>query len=280
VLYPNPDTFAELIDFGIDEREIKRVLSSNLGLHPISSLYHLVDEARLRRESNSYNQDKNPGCGSQAPGVDMQRYNSKQTVFSPSLTTSPIANALHSPPTAHLGDLPPIQSRYNRAKESAASNGSESSEDDLLMRRRNGIYRPAQTEDEVAQNQSNITATNSNPIGVPITHLTSAPPADHPTTHNYNQTWTSPIQDFFYGKTNASNSANPHKKEGTRKNRFSFVTDHLFNMRAEMHVSDRDVIKVELERVLKNFGIGICNTLPHINHRFLFIECDGYVYVS
>lgn len=46
---PDMESVAELVSFGIAESEIRRVLSEDVGLHPISSLFHMVDEARRRK---------------------------------------------------------------------------------------------------------------------------------------------------------------------------------------------------------------------------------------
>ncbi|TPX31275.1 hypothetical protein SeMB42_g07784 [Synchytrium endobioticum] len=46
---PNPDSLAELVTYGISEAEVRRVLVQGGALHPIVSLYHLVDEGRRRR---------------------------------------------------------------------------------------------------------------------------------------------------------------------------------------------------------------------------------------
>ncbi|TPX38274.1 hypothetical protein SmJEL517_g00287 [Synchytrium microbalum] len=46
---PNPESLAELVSYGISELEIRRVLAQGGGPHPIVSLYHLVDELRVRK---------------------------------------------------------------------------------------------------------------------------------------------------------------------------------------------------------------------------------------
>lgn len=48
VLTPNEESFQELLSYGIEELEVRKVLGRNSGAHPISSLYHLIDEARCR----------------------------------------------------------------------------------------------------------------------------------------------------------------------------------------------------------------------------------------
>lgn len=49
VLEPHHESIAELVSYGIAESEIKKLLAHPVGLHPITSLYHLVEEARLRK---------------------------------------------------------------------------------------------------------------------------------------------------------------------------------------------------------------------------------------
>ncbi|KAJ3124695.1 Elongation factor 1-gamma [Nowakowskiella sp. JEL0407] len=50
VYTPNAHVLSELASFGIPEHETIRLLSYNSGLQPITSLYHLVNDARLRLE--------------------------------------------------------------------------------------------------------------------------------------------------------------------------------------------------------------------------------------
>lgn len=56
---PHPESLAELVSFGIAEADIRRLLANPVGLHPITSLYHLAEEARLRRLGIMPYQDAN-----------------------------------------------------------------------------------------------------------------------------------------------------------------------------------------------------------------------------
>lgn len=49
VTEPHVDSIRELVSYGIAEHEIRKLLASSVGLHPITSLYYLVEEARKRR---------------------------------------------------------------------------------------------------------------------------------------------------------------------------------------------------------------------------------------
>jgi serine/threonine protein kinase len=244
VLYPNPETFAELVDFGIDQNEIKRVLSSVPGLHPISSLYHLVDEARLRRETNAYRNDKNtPAGSSQPPASDIHRFDSKHTVFSPSLTTSPIAESSSPIGNTHLGNLPPIRASFPLVP----STDSLSSEEDPLFRRRSGVYRPSPS----IEPTKSTTSREPSAIAIPISRITD-PPA-------HESSWIAPMQDLWESITSgkqAGSTSSSQTPSGGKKKYLSYFT-HLFNMHAELKFNDRDVIIKDLERVLMMFGIGM-----------------------
>ncbi|KAJ3113017.1 protein kinase, AMP-activated, alpha 2 catalytic subunit [Phlyctochytrium bullatum] len=61
VLTPNPDAVAELVTYGISESEVGRMLAVDCGLHPIKSLYFLVDDYLNRVHRNSYQASTVPG---------------------------------------------------------------------------------------------------------------------------------------------------------------------------------------------------------------------------
>jgi len=50
VTEPNQESINELKTYGFLEQDARRMLAQDLGAHPIVSLYHLIDEARMRRE--------------------------------------------------------------------------------------------------------------------------------------------------------------------------------------------------------------------------------------
>ena len=62
VTSPNPKSIAEIVSYGIGEQEIRKVLSEETGQHPISSLFHMVDEVFRRKEKQALakNQDYAP----------------------------------------------------------------------------------------------------------------------------------------------------------------------------------------------------------------------------
>lgn len=47
---PNADSLAELVSYGFNAEDARRMLATETSSHPIVSLYHLVDKARIRRE--------------------------------------------------------------------------------------------------------------------------------------------------------------------------------------------------------------------------------------
>lgn len=50
---PNADSLMELVSYGFKEQEVLRVLKNEMNLHPVVSLYHLIDEARRRIHEDS-----------------------------------------------------------------------------------------------------------------------------------------------------------------------------------------------------------------------------------
>ena len=45
---PNEESLNELVSYGFRANDCETILSRNVGLHPITCLYHLIDEARIR----------------------------------------------------------------------------------------------------------------------------------------------------------------------------------------------------------------------------------------
>ena len=50
VLEPHPESLQELVSYGFKDDEVTRVLQVETNLHPIVSLYHLIDETRRRKQ--------------------------------------------------------------------------------------------------------------------------------------------------------------------------------------------------------------------------------------
>ena len=47
---PHPESLSELVSYGFREEESRRILLTERNLHPIVSLYHLIEEARQRKD--------------------------------------------------------------------------------------------------------------------------------------------------------------------------------------------------------------------------------------
>jgi len=45
---PNVDSVRKLVEFGLGEEEIYNLLAIDIGLHPITSLYHMIEDCRIR----------------------------------------------------------------------------------------------------------------------------------------------------------------------------------------------------------------------------------------
>lgn len=54
VALPNPESIAELESYGFRREDSARVLRTEVNPHPIVSLYHLIDEARQRKEEQMF----------------------------------------------------------------------------------------------------------------------------------------------------------------------------------------------------------------------------------
>lgn len=53
---PNQESLAELASYGFRQEDAAKILRTETQLHPIVSLYHLIDEARIRKEEQLYRQ--------------------------------------------------------------------------------------------------------------------------------------------------------------------------------------------------------------------------------
>lgn len=60
VLDPHPESISMLVSFGFNECDIRRALArADLGLHPLTSLFFLIDEARIRENERELESDTN-----------------------------------------------------------------------------------------------------------------------------------------------------------------------------------------------------------------------------
>ncbi|KAJ3377851.1 protein kinase, AMP-activated, alpha 2 catalytic subunit, partial [Lobulomyces angularis] len=144
VNFPNKDSLAELVDFGISETEIRRVLSQEVGKHPISSLYHMVDEARQRKLAKQ---------AIAAVPHPPERSSSKRSVHTSQCDNSgSCSNSYYSESECKSSS---INERFLNKSASSSSSGME------VSKVRTGVYRPNQDSLSDKVQQSTIPPKNS-----------------------------------------------------------------------------------------------------------------------
>lgn len=76
---PNKKTVSELVGFGIKESDILQILKDpSMKQHPITSLYHLCDETRIRNYEAEFEEKRNKMKDHEAPFNQMENYFSKR----------------------------------------------------------------------------------------------------------------------------------------------------------------------------------------------------------
>ncbi|KAI8852083.1 hypothetical protein BC829DRAFT_414910 [Chytridium lagenaria] len=173
VLSPNMDAVAELVTYGISESEVLRMLSIDCGLHPIKSLYFLVDDYLQRTKHLPSHTGAIPLHGTNADdeytdgsptfvdhdqplhahiGAPTPRYATAQpprTAWSPIPTISIITTASLERPSnvpatrtftpqrfPNDDNLPPLPPKI-------AVNSLDDDDDLPVSTRRSGVYRPS-----------------------------------------------------------------------------------------------------------------------------------------
>lgn len=230
VLYPNVSSILELVEFGISEHEIRRILLQNSGLHPISSLYHLVDEARIRRHREALTQ-------SNAEDIKY-RDNSHATIYEATTASKYIKeeeeDASRRRGVYHAGPRqfnPTIATPNQNLRVYVDCNSGRKRTDEFVQ-----ISIPPEVEAVSRSSPQQIEQSKS-----------------HQRQQSYMQNILNPLQQYFYGNKQPSAPSNPKKPRLTE-----FLVDSLFNVKAELaNFHDEARIKNELERVLMLFGIGI-----------------------
>ena len=72
---PNKKTVSELVGFGIKESDILQILKDpNMKQHPITSLYHLCDETRMRNYEADFEEKRIKVKDLGAPFNQMENY--------------------------------------------------------------------------------------------------------------------------------------------------------------------------------------------------------------
>lgn len=93
IINPNKKTVSELVGFGIKESDILHIIKDpNMKHHPVTSLYHLCNETRIRNYEAEFEERRNKMKDHDAPLYQMENYFSKRK-FKDKFSASKIALA-------------------------------------------------------------------------------------------------------------------------------------------------------------------------------------------